>query len=134
MAVRKSGAQFEGFNELMRAIRRNPASVKKHGLRFMQRASSEYRRGITQTRWNLGGTGGGTPVDEGTLKGSHFPPKVTPTMVRYAPDTDYDEYVHEGTSKMEARPWLDWVADQKERKIRRLHDEMLTDIRNDLAK
>jgi len=53
------------------------------------------------------------------------------------PNTDaapYAEYVHEGTSRMEARPWLDYAMDQKETEIEGLYNDLLRNVVADLAK
>lgn len=46
-----------------------------------------------------------SPVDTGRLRASHIR-KITPTQGTVTPTANYAIYVHEGTSRMRARPFL----------------------------
>ena len=96
-----------------------------------------YRSGIQNNPWRMGGSGGGTPVDTSNLLKSH--------AVRYeqleasiGPSRNYEvpyaSFVHEGTKRMHARPWLDYVKQSSENKIKPLYQQLLQEIVNDLAK
>ena len=58
-----------------------------------------------------------TPVDTGRLRSSIY----TSIKSNYAvvqPKTDYAVYVHEGTYKMKARPFMKWGLEDSETKIK----------------
>ena len=43
-------------------------------------------------------------------------------------------FVHEGTSRVKKRPWLDWVKMDKDKEIQKLEQDMLEKLTEDLAK
>lgn len=51
-----------------------------------------------------------TPVDTGRLRNSVLIKELSPLRARIGPHTDYDYFVHEGTVKMRARPFMYWGA------------------------
>lgn len=125
-----------GGKELAAAVKRSPKTIGIETKKFLARALSKYRKGIISRPWALGGRGGGAPVKSGNLRDTHIT-KVS----RYKgiiepghPSKKYAYYVHEGTRRMEARPWLDYVKEQNEHRIRSLYMELLKNISRDLAK
>ena len=101
--------EFKGLEELKRAISRNPQKVIEETQTFLQRGMAVYRSGIQNKPWRVGSSGGGAPVDTRNLVQSHavridkFEASIGPSRNYYVP---YAAYVHEGTSRMQARPWL----------------------------
>ena len=106
-----------GFKEFERAIKRNPGKVKDEVAKFLVRAIAIYKSGIMNSPWRKGSSGGGAPVDTGYLRDSHQAGTKIMAWKAYigpASSVKYARYVHEGTKRMKARPWLDYVKDKKE--------------------
>ncbi len=127
----KFRTELYGKDELIRAIRRNPQFVKDRSLQMMTRLKAAYQQTINRNPWRVGGTGGGVPVDTGSLRDAHGY-KVQPwhfkIKVRQSKADAYGKAVHRG------RPWLDY-AHEKEKSTREKHyDDFLEDIVEDLAK
>ena len=139
--------KINGVKEFERALKRNPKTTTLEVKTFISRALAEYRRGIYNNPWRVGGGGGGVPVKTYGLKDAHITEygKMTGRIyVRKAHSknkkgraitTDkYGFYVHEGTRKMKARPWLDYVFKNKNNKIINLQVNLLNKIVKGLAK
>lgn len=128
--------QTIGFKELQAAIKRNPQTVANESKKFFVRALSKYRKGIQSNPWTVGGSGGGAPVDTRNLVDTHVS-TIGRTQASIGPHPQrakYAKYVHGGTSKMDARPYLDYVKKQNEHRIASLYKEMLKNITADLAR
>lgn len=125
--------RFEGIDELKTAIRRNPQMVKEETAKFIARGLAEYRRIISRSPWRIGGSGGGAPVGTGNLRDTHAQ-EQRPFEGKIYPRANYAGYVHEGTGRMQARPWLDYAKKSGNRKIRQLEKDLLATITKDLAK
>ncbi len=121
---------------LRRAVSRNPQVVLQEVKRFLTRGIAVYNRGILREPWRIGGSGGGAPVDTGHLRDTHT--KVIETWeARILPNLSaapYVEWVHEGTHKMEARPYLDYVKQSKDSEIQVEEKGLLDRIIGDLIK
>jgi len=117
---------------LKQAIRTNPVRVRKYATRFFTRAMAEYNRKIIRNPWEVGESSGGAPVDSGRLRDSHKR-EIRPWEARIYPTADYAEWVHEGTRKMEPRPWLDYAFRQAQEKVEKHADKMLKRIVKGLA-
>lgn len=124
------------YEQLKRAIKRNPSVVRDEVNTFLVRASALIKQGIAQSPWRIGSTGGGSPVASGNLKRSHdyrlepfkFTAEVNQRKAKYA------GFVHWGTKFMEARPWLEYVKNSKEKAINQNAKILLDRITADLAK
>lgn len=129
--------EFKGMDELKQAIERNPELVRREAGKYLQRASSVILRETKNPPWRLGSSGGGSPKDTGALLQSHVTQiSLNDLMARiYTNDqiAPYASYVHEGTSKLEARPWLDYAVEQQEKEIMELQDDLLDEIVKDMA-
>lgn len=115
-----------------RAIKRNPAMVKMYANDFFVEAMAAYNRKIIRNPWEIGGTPGGAPVDTGNLRDTHKR-TITPWEARIEPTTDYAPFVHEGTSRMQARPWLEYAFESARPEVNRKADEFLKKVVNKLA-
>ena len=127
---------LKGLDGLKRAIARNPSKVKDEAREFLTDAMAEYKRGIIRDPWRVGGNGGGAPVDTMNMRDTH---QTTIEGLRAAIGPDlraapYAEYVIMGTKHMKARPYLDYVQEQKSESVNKLAEAMLEAITNDLAK
>lgn len=95
--------------------------------KFFVRALAVYKKGIRENPWRIGSVGGGSPVNTGRLRDSHrtqiknYNAKIYTTL-------PYAVYVYHGTKKMQSRPWLQSVANSKDREINRLIDKMTKTI------
>lgn len=133
----KTGTQIIGLKELRAAVMRNPQRVKFYTDEFLVQGMAVYRRIIQNNPWRLNQSGGGVPVDTKNLKQSHAVRigNMTATIgpgVNYP--VKYSYYVHEGTRRMKARPWLDYAKEKGHPEIVRLSRELLKNIVHDLAK
>lgn len=131
-----ASVEFRGFDELRAAVARNPKRVYASAQLFLTRAMAEYRRGIQNAPWRVGGSGGGAPVDTHNLRDTHVS-RITGLTASIGPNLDaapYAPYVHDGTARMRARPWLDFVRDDREPAVEKLADGLLEEITSDLAK
>lgn len=120
------------------AIKRNPQLVIDETGKFLKRGIAKYQSTIQRNPWRLNGRGGGSPRDTGELRQSHNPPiykkweaRIEANRTGTAP---YAIYVHEGTRRMEARPWLDYAVDKNKGEIDTLQKQLLDKIVTDLAK
>ena len=122
--------ELNGFDD---AIRRNPQVVRQEVKNFLVRGMAVYRQGIQRSPWRIGKGGGGSPVATGALRDTH---QVTYSEweAKIEPTTKYAEYVHEGTSRMQSRPWLEDAKDTSDSRIKALELELLDKILYDLAK
>lgn len=141
--------QFIGLKELQAAVKRNPRVVLNEARNFISRGLAAYKSGIINNPWRIGGQGGGAPVSNdpayfrrdqrqrsGNLRDSHVT-RITGLQGSIGPNISaapYARFVHEGTRKMEKRPWLDYVKQNKDREIKKLYRTMLGKVADDLAK
>lgn len=131
-----------GKKELEMAIRKNPQRVHAYGREFLNRGLMTYRRIIEGSPWQVGQSGGGVPRDSRDLMRSHdYKIKGLTGIVDFAPNPNrgrsnapYGIYVHEGTRKMEARPWLNYAQDRGEIEIKKHYKTFLEKVVKDLAK
>ena len=125
--------RIEGLSELEKAVERNPTKTRTELNRFFVRGLAIYRSGIKNNPWRVGMQGGGAPVRTGGLRDTHND-VIEAYRASTGPTASYALFVHEGTSKMKARPWLDSVKSDKQKDIDKLAEEMLENIVKDLAK
>jgi len=121
--------------QLSLALKTAPQEIKNEAQIFLMRGLSEYKRVAVQTSpWKVGQSGGGIPIASGNLREKHYTKistfegrfGVSPTSVRYA------GYVHGGTRKMKARPWLDYANNKSRAKVEKHYkvfmDKLLSHI------
>ena len=128
---------LEGEKALREAFRRNPEYVKRRGLQMMTRLKAVYQQNIIRNPWRVGGSGGGAPVNTRNLVNSHqYTVEPTRMKIEVRPNVAnaYGSYVHDGTRKMEARPWLDYAHNKEEREREKQIGMFLEDIIKDLSK
>jgi hypothetical protein len=121
--------------QLERAVNGAPAVIKKEAQDFLQRGLSEYKKVAVRSPWRIGESGGGIPVDTGNLRRDHYTRinglegrfGVDPNRVRYA------SFVHEGTRRMQARPWLDYAKIKADYVIRKHYNKFLDNILKTIA-
>ena len=121
------------FDPFIRAIKRNPQVVRSEVSKFLTRGMAEYRSSIQTKPWRLGLTFGGAPVATGSMRDTH---QVTMGQweASIKPTTNYASYVHEGTSRMKARPWLEYAKESRDGRIKRMELELLNKIVYDLSR
>jgi len=125
--------QIIGLESLEKAIKRNPEKVKDEIGKFITRALRLYKASIIRSPWRVGGSGGGSPVATGNLRDTHET-NIGTWQAYIRPNAKYAPYIHEGTSRMEARPWLEHAMKTNEQEIEKLQDDLLKKIVGDLAK
>jgi hypothetical protein len=122
------------LRSLESAIKRNPQVTLTEVGKFLARGIAVYNRGIIRSPWRIGMTGGGSPVSPGggNLRDTHKK-TVSQFSAKIEPNAHYAKYVHEGTKRMKARPWLDHVFTTSQQEIEKLEKDLLDKITNDLA-
>jgi hypothetical protein len=122
--------------QLIRAFRTAPTEVANEGKIFLTRGLSEYKRIALQTKpWKVGQSGGGIPVATGNLREQHRTVisrltgrfGVGQTRVKYA------GYVHDGTRKMEARPWLEYARIKADGAVKKHYKVFMDNILKHIA-
>lgn len=75
------------------------------------------------------------PVRTGNLRDTHVT-RISGLSASIGPASfvKYAKFIHEGTRRMESRPWLDYVKSTKEDKIQEHYRVMLTNIVKGLAR
>lgn len=124
--------QIIGLKEFEDAIRRNPQYVINRANVFLVRGLAEYRRIIWRMPWSKSASGGGAPVRTGNLRDTHQQ-QIGNLEARIYPTASYMYYVHNGTRKMPARPWLDYAFDMARPAVQQHERELLDDIVKNLA-
>lgn len=119
-----------------RALKRNPRKARQEALKFLAKGIAVYNRKIIRNPWAIGGSGGGAPVDTGNLRDTHVRTKATrgSFQAKIEPTAPYAQFVHEGTSRMQPRPWLEYAKKKGQPEIDKLAKEMLKNITKDLGK
>jgi hypothetical protein len=121
---------------LRRAIDRNPNRVKIEASKAFARINAQLLSSIIRNPWRIGGTGGGSPVDTTNLREAHRK-RIKPYEARIwvnQKKAPYGVHVHEGTYKMEARPWLDHAIKSRKNKIDLIARKFLEAVVRDLGK
>jgi len=117
--------------QLIRAFKTAPQEVANEGKIFLTRGLSEYKRVAVQTKpWRIGQSGGGIPVATGNLKEQHRTVisglagrfGVGPSRVKYA------GYVHDGTKRMKARPWLEYARIKADGAVKKHYQVFMDNI------
>jgi len=142
-----------GLKELKMAVKRHPDKIKKSAQTYLVRSMAVYRSGIINDPWRVGGKGGGAPVSNdpryqnkrnkksqkarsGNFRDTHVT-DIQALRAMIGPNEDAAPYaaaVHDGSDRgLKARPWLEYVKEDKDSEIQKLERDMLRDITNDLA-
>lgn len=124
--------KIEGLDALQKAIRKSPETVASEINMFLQRTGALLRKGIQNNPWMVGASGGGAPKDTGHLRDTHRS-TIDKYSLKIEPMAPYAEFVHEGTSKMKARPWLKFTLDSSEQGINGLGQKMIEAVIAKLA-
>lgn len=121
-----------GIEALKAAISRNPQRVLDAVGVFLARGIASLNRYIIRDPWKMGSSGGGAPVASGNLRDMHTRTfeKWQAKITNVAP---YAKFVHDGTSRMKARPWLDYSMKSAREEINQLAGQMVDTIANGLA-
>lgn len=128
------------LKDFKRAIREYPDKVADETRSFFRKVNKTYSRTIQNDPWRIGGSGGGAPVatpesagyQGGQLRNTHVK-KIRPWEAIIKPTTSYAGYVHGGTTKMEARPWLDYAVEENRGKVEVYERELLDNLVEHLA-
>jgi len=132
-----SNIELQGFKEFENALVKSPEVVKVELQKYFIRALELLKRGVKNNPWRVGGSGGGAPVDTRHLIDDGHLTVIEKFRAFLEVDTNevkYAVFVHEGTQRMEARPWLDFVTEDQRKGIEELQDDLLKNIVNALAK
>jgi len=122
--------------QLIRAFKTAPQEVANEGKIFLTRGLSEYKRVALQTKpWRIGQVGGGIPVATGNLREQHRTVinglegrfGVGQSRVKYA------GYVHDGTKRMESRPWLEYARIKADGAVKKHYQVFMNNILKHIA-
>lgn len=131
-----TGITIKGYDELVKALKKNPEVVKNEAQKYFVRSMATYKGIINNNPWQVGGGGGGVPVATRNLQRIGHETVFNDFAAYLKVRTDqvpYAGYVHEGTKFMEKRPWLDYAVEQGQGTIEKLQDDLLNDIVKQLA-
>lgn len=87
-----------------------------------------------ETLLNVGGSRGIKIVTRGLINAARRPPTFQMLKSVYEIDIPYGIYVHDGTSRMAARPFLDNAAQTKEDQINQYFTNALDNVLNKIAR
>lgn len=102
--------EIKGLDELRRAIARNPEVVRTEAQKLFTRVASHIDRHLAKDPWRVNSGAGGVPVDTGHLLRNARKRQFAPMSLSIYTDTNavpYARYIHEGTSRMQARPYYE---------------------------
>lgn len=117
---------------LKSAVKRNPAKVYQETQDFFARGLREYNTYIFRAPWRIGGTGGGAPVATGNLRDTHAR-QILPWEAKITATAHYAQFIHDGTRRMQARPWLEYAQNAAAGAINQLAKQLLDNVVRDLA-
>lgn len=121
-----------GLQDFEDAIRRSPRYVLDRANQFITRGLAEYRRVIWNGPWGRTSGGGGVPVRTGNLRDTHQQ-MIANLEGRIYPTASYARFVHDGTRKMAARPWLTYAFNSAQSAIDGHEQDLVRDIIKNLA-
>jgi len=116
--------KVENLDRWKRLIDKSPQEVTYEAGNFITTVERLFQKTMRNKPWQVNGSGGGIPVATGNLRDTHqfikqhFRLEVIPTA-------EYAGYVHEGTRKMRARPWLRYTAEVTESDITKEANNMI---------
>lgn len=106
-----------GADQIIKAFEKAPQIVKKELKEAMTKAIIMLQgAAITET-----------PVDTGRLRSAHQI-KVGAFESKVYNKVQYASFVHDGTSRMRARPFYEWAKDKKEDDMTRVFEKGLDNI------
>lgn len=121
---------------LQKMVNDSPGIIRSRSDKLMARVDRIFKTTINRNPWRIGGTGGGVPVDTRHLFRSHVwrrtPWQMSVTVPKGQPK--YASAVHEGTRRMEARPWMDYAIDKNKAEVKQEAIKFLDDVVKNLAK
>lgn len=114
--------KIENQREIMKAFGLAPSLMAKNLSKAMKASLLDVQRSSMRI----------TPVDTGFLRASHQLHMVSPVQGEVAVLADYAEFVHDGTNRMEGRPFLadaaemqsGFIAAEFEQAVQRTLDEI----------
>ena len=122
---------------LQKAIARNPDVVQREAKNLFVRVGSYIDRSLATSPWKVGGGGGGVPYASGELFRNARNKEFKANSMRIYTNTNvvpYALFVHEGTSRMQARPYYDVAAENTEPQQNDAINTFLDAVTNQLAK
>lgn len=127
--------KFDKFD--LRSLRRrfgeSETIINERLAKKAEQISRKQKDIIEGTPWEIGQDEGGVPVATGQLKRDHRY-RAEGTQAKVKVDNPYAWYVHQGTSNLEARPWLNYSITAMDDFLDRELNSLLENITEDLAK
>lgn len=114
--------EIRNIREIRAAFRMAPRLMAREADRAIRKAVFTIGR---QSRIN-------TPVDTGRLRASHYE-RFSPLRGEVGTNTEYDRFVHDGTRRMRARPYLYRAANQSGDQIDNWFQEGVQKVLNEIG-
>ena len=119
------------------AMRRSPEFVKQATKKLFVRVGSHIDRFMATDPWRMNGSAGGVPYATGELFRNSRNKKIEPMQMKIYTNlaaVPYGVFVHQGTSKMKARPYYESAMDGTKKEQDIAIGQFLDEITSDLAK
>lgn len=110
--------KLEGVNEIRKAFEQSPRIFAPIFNRGIQSAVMVF----------LGTSRMKTPVDTGFLRGAGYSTSFEALVGRVENNASYALFVHDGTSKMDARPFMEWGIDDGMSQVNDIFDKCLSEF------
>lgn len=109
--------------QIRAAFRKSPSVMTKNLDKAIKKVVITVERGSIQN----------APVDTGRLRSSHYA-KFSRLRGEVGTDVEYDNYVHDGTKFMKARPYLQKSVDDNQSAIDKEFENAVQDTLDTLAR
>lgn len=123
--------EIEGLDKFLTALARSPITVAKHLQRAIDLAGHQFLRG-TKENIRSGREMWKAPIDTGRMWNSIYL-TVGSLYATIQPNVDYAVYVHQGTFKMQARPFFEITEHTEQAKIEEFFHKELNAAMEEIA-
>lgn len=118
----------KGLDKVVRAFNRAPMKLKNNLSKGMGMTGA-FMMGKTKEHINKGTRMWKSPVDTGQMRqGLSFTSGPLSTTIRTSARTPYAGYVHDGTSRMRARPFFQITAEVEKDNLEKFISNIFKDI------
>lgn len=123
--------RIENLAEFQQALGKSPQIVGKRLHRGIDRAGNVFLAG-TKENIRSGRDMWKAPIDTGYMW-NHIFLSVQPLKATIYPTADYATFVHDGTSKMQARPFFEITERTEQNEIERIFQEELANALEEIS-
>ena len=119
----KYGVKIKNLDKFTKALSQYPQIARKYFARAIENATYQLQRASKRR----------TPVDTGLLRDTIYA-LHSPIEGKVIPAQEYAPYVHEGTYKMKARPFLKWGMEDADKEIQNTFERELENTMKEIAR